>query len=469
PNPDWVLNKKCATCIFINKCKADAAGTVRSIPYMNEEKARHLREETPDIEDLAESLQSLRISQPVNKARTEYQDYVDAYNDKKPRFKGYATVLIAKETDHAIYIYLQMDARSERPFVYGLSVLDAQGIQVSQFFHAVDYQAHIEKEQETYSEFVNNFIRDLVSVLTYMHQRKSRCLLYVYSEQEKKQIQNFLYNLVVSEGKELVGVDKEYILSNAMRCLAILFRDIQLLGLPGIVHFPDMDSLLCTSSVGRFVSIEKLLEDTVAMGILAYYSLADVIPWMTDEEDTVVAALKNLDLNNFTYSIWKKPDLLTPGEHMNCATEKTILARFLCLQQIMASYWQLANDYMAVHQKNLFPLICTPFQWPQIQAYKHPLLAKLVFFKQLECIQSCDQLRMDRIRDLSKLERLDDQQTFGSLVLEYVGAIETGNPYDVGLIFSVTPLLNGPHLQTRLEKLKFDTWRRYILVEDSRE
>ncbi|KAI8373339.1 hypothetical protein BD560DRAFT_394681 [Blakeslea trispora] len=472
PNPEWFLNKKCATCPFINKCKADAVGTVRSIPYMNEAKARQLKHDSEtDIEDLTELLGELNIANTADMKNTDYRDYAQAFADKKPRFLGYSSVSIARETDHAIYIYFQIDAYSKRPFVYGIKVLDVHQNKVIESSYSVKYNEHLESELKTYNQFVDQFIASLVHVLDYMDNQQSRCLFY--------EIRNFLYNLIASEGADLTHVEakrRKEIMQDVVKCLIVLFPDIQLLGVPGIASFFDMDYSAGTS-VGRFVSVERILEENVALGISGYYELSEVIPWMSrvsnDTYTDLDLAFSRMNLEEAAFGLWKDSDLatqqvLSPGRQAICSTEHLVSQRFVWLQDILSVYWKLADDYMEENQVELYPLICSPFEWPALQTYKHPLLAKLVFFKQLECIKSCDQLRIDRIRDLSKLEG-NYGASLGSLTLEFHSMVETENQYEFLLNFSVISWPATRSLQEQLEKLKFDDWRRYILVPDNRE
>lgn len=484
PNPEWVLGNKCVSCPFLKRCKSDAAGTVRSIPYMNEEKAKQLKNSSNvDIEDLSELLNNLRIDETENVATTQspraltgYEDYVNAYNDHQPRFMGYASVYTAQVIDHAIYIYLQMDNYSQRPFVYGIQVIDVQNNKkMSEYYFTADYQEHLQDELVVYSRFAEKFVTDLTQILHYADQQNSRCLFYVYDGQEKKQIQRFLYDIIISGNDDLVSLvedEKKKVISDAMQCLIILFQDTQLLGLPGIVQFPDMDDLPKTSSVGRFTSIEQLLQQNIALGVSGYYGLSDAVEWMTnsnqneekeEDQDELVKALSGLDLNEI-YTHWK-----TPGNDIACATELLVSKRFTWLQEIMSTYWRLAIEYMNATRTDLFPLTCKPFKWPKLKKFNNQTLAKLVFFKQLECIKSCDEVRMDRIRDLSKLEHhvSINETTLGGLVLEYEYSV--GSDFDYDHTFSVNPLLNGPHVQQKMDSLKMDKFKQHILVPDDRD
>lgn len=467
-NPDWILGKKCTTCQFLPRCKGDAKGTVRSIPYMDQAKASRLKESVVDIEDLSELLQNLKIESQTT--TTGYEGYIDAYTNTKPQFLGHASVTIAKETDHSIYIYLQIDNFSQKPFLYGIETIESKSnkkILIKYF--VTDYDKHLEKQVETYSDFVDQFIADLALTLSLMDEKSSRCLIYVYNGLEKSVIQNILTNIVSSEGSDLVTLDearKKQVVSDAMRCLVVLFQDTQLLGLPGIVDFPGMDDIQRTSSVGRFVSIEDVLQQNIALGVSGFYSLPDAVTWMADsfiqgEDDD----LSGLDLNDI-YNSWKGPHI--EGE-LRYSTQHYVNQRFFWLQEIMQSFWTLANTYMQDTDCELFPLICKVFQWPVVQHFRNAMLAKLVFFRQLECIKACDDLRMDRIQDLSRIDHAGTGETnIGGLILDLVGQ-QRVNQYVTHLRFAIKPLTNGPYVQQKIDRLSIDTFKRYILVPDTRE
>ncbi|KAI7889188.1 uncharacterized protein EV154DRAFT_424222 [Mucor mucedo] len=467
-DPDWILGKKCTTCQFLTRCKGDAKGTVRSIPYMDQAKASRLKESVVDIEDLSELLQNLKIESQTSS--TGYESYIDAYTDTKPQFLGHASVTIAKETDHAIYIYLQVDNFSQKPFLYGIEITDSESNQkILNRYYATDYDKHIEHQVETYSAFVDNFVSDLALTLSLMDEVSSRCLIYVYNGLEKSVIQSMLTNIVSSEGKDLITLNqarKEEIVSDAMRCLVVLFQDTQLLGLPGVVDFPSMDDIQRTSSVGRFVSIEDILQQNIALGVSGFYSLFDAVTWMAeafiqDEDDD----LSGLDLNDI-YNSWKGPHV---EDELRYSTQHYVSQRFFWLQEIMQTFWSLANRYMEDSDCELFPLICKVFQWPVVQPFRNPILAKLVFFRQLECIKACDDLRMDRIRDLSRIDHAGMGETnTGGLILDLVGQ-QRVNQYVTHLRFAIRPLTNGPYVQQKIDRLSIDTFKRYILVPDTRE
>ncbi|KAI9483431.1 MAG: hypothetical protein EXX96DRAFT_477834 [Benjaminiella poitrasii] len=479
-DPTWVLNKKCDSCPFLNRCTLDAKGTVRSIPYINEEKVKQLREDkTVDMEDLGNLMGGLKIdnSQEASTAQerqlTGYEDYVKAYRDKKPRFLGHASVLTSKETDHVIYIYIQNDLYRQRPFVYGIKAVNRLGEKEIEAFFATDYNDHLQNELQVYSQFAVSFVNALTNVLNYMDQHQSKCLFYVYSGEEKETIQIFLYNLVNTQGDQLNGLDKsvkDQIIADAMRCLVSLFRGTFLLKLPCTIQFPEMDDLMSTSSVARFVSIESLLQENIALGVSNYYRLSDVIEWMTNLNHVENLTSKENDVIkfigtdvNFMYSSWKK---ITT----NFPIEKMIEIRFMWLQQIMTTFWHLANEYMTDTSTDLFPLTCKQFNWPKVESYNHSHLAKLTYFKQLECIKDCDQVRIDRIRDLSRLEYslVDDQKCLGGLVLEFCEQHRL-NQFRTLLTFTVSKFLNGPQVQQKLDRLVTDNFCQYILVPDTRE
>ncbi|KAI9264518.1 P-loop containing nucleoside triphosphate hydrolase protein [Helicostylum pulchrum] len=466
-NPEWVLGKKCTNCQFINRCKQDASGTVRSIPYMSEAKATRLKESSMvEIEDLSEMLQNLKIENKIATESTGYEHYVDAYDDNKAKFMGYASVKVAKKVDHNIYIHFQVDNFSQKPFVHRIEVIDTiTDAKVLKKVYLVDYEKQLKDKMAAYSDFADHFVGDLAAALELMHEQNSRCLIYVYNANEKKNIQVFLNYLVSSDGKDLVNLDqsrKKKIVSDAMRCLVVLFQDTQLLGLPGIVGFPMMTDIERTSSVGRFVSIEELLQENIALGVSGFYTIIDAVQWLADSYING----KNTDITGFDLSdIFDSWRVNKPNQ-----VKRYIKQRLYWLQDIMRKYWQLADDVMFETDTELFPLECKPFAWPTIAPFRHQILAKLVFFRQLECIKACDETRMDRIRDLSIIDHAgsSDEISIGGLVLDLQGQ-QRMSQYVTNITFGVRRVTNGPNLQQKLDRLSTDNFKRYILVPDTRE
>lgn len=429
-NPEWKLNKSCSSCYFYKQCKTDAEGTLQSIPYY----------QSDDIEDLSDLLQNLKIEKKEDDAVVHY---VQAYSLKQPRFLGYPSVLIAKETDHSIYIYLQMDLYTLTPFVYGIHVTDSNNNPVFESSYTTPYT----KNTESASEFADRFIRDLQHVLDDMAAASSRCLFYIYDESEKTTLQNYLYQLVDSDGKQLITLSKERqeeIVKEATQLLIALFQDsTQLLNLSDLTMIQGVHR---EATVGRFVSIEKLLAQNVALGISGHYPLKDVVPWMTQPKDD--------------WTTETSPDKIYDHWRRNSQETESLMARrFGWLKQIMETYWQLAETQD-------LPLACAPFQWPELQPVQSPLIAKLLLFKQLECFKACDETRMDRIRDLPN-SRMDSPY---GLVLDLESVEKTEiSAYVWKLTLNADPEQNGPLLQQKLDNLAMNTMRQYILVPDTKE
>ncbi|KAI7908098.1 P-loop containing nucleoside triphosphate hydrolase protein [Cokeromyces recurvatus] len=472
--PTWVLSKKCEGCPFLSRCESEAKGTIRSIPYLNKEM---ITDKPTDIEDLGKLMGNLKIDNTGTTSKmqkSQYEEYMNAYQDERPRFLGYPSVLIAKDLDHSIYIYMQNDLYLQKPFVYGIEVLDSSGKTVTNAYFSVGHSDYFKDSIMAISQLSTHFVSNLTRILDYMDENKSRCLFYVYSEKEKVIIKSFLHDLVKSQGKDLVHLNEEernQIVHNATRCLITLFRDIQLLKLSDMVHFPELDDLLTTSYVPRFVSIESLLQQNIALGISNYYRLSDVTKWMYDIS-SIFSEKSNYDnVSSFLgadpkyiYYEWKR-------EHKPCRVKKMVKLRFVMLLGVMNTFWSLANEYMSDTHTNLFPLPCKPFSWPTVQTYNNPIFAKLAFFKQLECMKDCDQIRMDRIRDLSTLkydQHPNNSRNLGGLVLEFRSQHPI-DQYKSNLIFSITELLNGPQTQQKLDCLIKDNFCQYILVPDTRE
>lgn len=433
-DPAWRLVKKCMTCPFSAQCKQDA-------------------EQMEDIEDL---MSNLHISH-----ETHVDRYVQSYQDQQPTFLGRASVLVSRETDYVIYISLLVDTYSQKPFAFSLALV--QEGQFGRIDFGYVHASYKELEQEVctaYSPFVKSFVNRLARLLREMDEKQSKCLFYVYSHREKDAIYRLLYQLVSSEGQylSLLDVERDEIVEDAMKCLVALFQDIQLLSLPDTIIFPEMESIQRTSSVGRFISIEDLLEENIALPTPGYYELPEAAKWMSknykgkhtlEEKDIHKCWLKG----NYSDVCFKTRETKT--------IEKTFQERFLCLYEIMETYWKLANEYTETHGLELFPLTCSPFRWPDLISFNHPVLAKLVFFKQLESMTSCDRYRRDRISDLAIIDNNSTENHF-SMSLQFISETRLSQ-FEVSIRFRVTGS------DERINRLVCNEFQQYIIVPDTRQ
>lgn len=65
------------------------------------------------------------------------------------------------------------------------------------------------------------------------------------------------------------------------------------------------------------------------------------------------------------------------------------------------------------------------------------------------------------------MAKMASETTLGGLVLEYEYGV--GADFDYDHTFSVSPVLNGPHVQQKMDSLKMDSFKQYILVPDDRD
>ncbi|KAG0744491.1 hypothetical protein G6F23_005167 [Rhizopus arrhizus] len=474
-DPEWHLAKRCATCPFLAQCKNDSKGTIRSLPYMNQEKWTTIREGSPgDIEDLSDLLQNLNLDDTNSRDRTGVKQYLESYQDQEPRFLGRATVLTAREVDHIIYLFFCVDTYSQKPFAYSLNISSSEEMNTSKTYMDYVRASYKELEQDdcpAYCNFVDSFVSCLTEVLQWMDEDESRCLFYVYSDKEKEAIYKFMYNLVASEGRYLTSLEKtrvQEIIENAMRCLVVLFQDTQLLGLPGVVVFPGMEDIQKTSTVRRFVSLEHLLEENIALPIAGFYELPEVARWMSRGFKSGTHDIRNLYIDKI-HSCWHKgqyDDLNHKSKDQSI--ERCFRERHLCFNEIIDTYWELADEHMEAYNVELFPLACKPFKWPDVLPFNHTVLAKLVFFKQLECISACDSHRKDRIADLAMLEGYKSYQSSSSLILQFISEHRISQ-FEVNIQFKVIGTGDGGDYHERLDRLVMNDWQQYILVADNRE
>lgn len=474
--PEWDLGMKCSTCSFYTQCKEDAKGTVKQLPYMNREKLSMIRESTPeDIEDLAGLLQSMNLHEHgLTRDMTNIQQYIQSYESKKPIFLGYATTSTAKDVDHAIYTSFLVDTYSRKPYAYAFHIFDfEEGVFLQDSFsfcvNASTYQLDDDKDNAAYCRFTDEFIDHLSTLLNFMDRRRSRCLFYVYNNKTRDAIGSFLYDLVASKGKHLVSLQNKRrveILEAAAKCLVTLFQGVDLLGLSTPIALPCMEEDQKSAGVERFVSIENLLEQNIALPASVCYELSDAVEWMASAYRKNGVSLDSLYDENIHKQWLKREENGSNGEQVVQLVVQQLLDQLNWLHAVMETYWMLANDYMESNCIELFPLPCIPFKWPETRYFNHSILAKLTYFKQLECISACNTCRRDPTADLDMLRGHRMFQPSSSLILGFKSEHRLSK-FEVSLQFEVIDTGDGRDLKEKLDRLVFNDWHQYILVPDN--
>ncbi|RCH95017.1 hypothetical protein CU097_007720 [Rhizopus azygosporus] len=472
--PEWNLGAKCSTCSFYAQCKEDAKGTVKQLPYMNWEKLSMIRESTPeDIEDLSGLLQNMSLHEhSFTRDMTNIQQYILSYESKKPIFLGHVTTSTAKDVDHAIYTSFLVDTYSRKPYAYAFHIFDfEEGVFLQDSFsfcvNASAYQLDDDKDNDAYCKFTDEFINHLSTLLNFMDRRRSRCLFYVYSNKTRDAIGSFLYDLIASKGKRLVSLQNKRrieILEAAAKCLVTLFQGVDLLGLSTPIAFPCMEEDQKLVGVERFVSIENLLEQNIALPASVCYELSDAVEWMASAYIKKGISLDSLYDESIHKQWLKREENGSNGEQVVQLVVQKLLDQLNWLHAVMETYWMLANDYMESNCIELFPLPCIPFKWPETRYFNHSILAKLTYFKQLECISACNTCRRDPIADLDMLRGHKMFQPSSSLILGFRSEHRLSK-FEVSLQFEVIDTetkLHDPKGSGKTEFLsRFINW--YIL------
>lgn len=116
----WLYNAKCVNCSFTGRCRKEAVGTWGAIPYMTERKVATLQKRAvDDIEDLATSLQKLRVTKDddedelADKLKSlavsdtarhhrlrskELRPFEEAYKTKKPQVYKYSFLVFSQRS-----------------------------------------------------------------------------------------------------------------------------------------------------------------------------------------------------------------------------------------------------------------------------------------------------------------------------------------------------------------------------------
>ncbi|KAI7879184.1 P-loop containing nucleoside triphosphate hydrolase protein [Lichtheimia hyalospora FSU 10163] len=390
----WLFNSKCKNCEFVNVCREDAYGTPGAVPYLTE---HHLKTLTPpddvsDIEDLVGHLSSLSIQERRERAvpsymasEGQYADYAAAYQTQQPQFRGNPIVTLAKTNDHDIFISLMVDPMYCRLCAYAIRVYDLQSETWCQNLEA---SSHVSATARSYSQFIEldaKMIQDLVKVLSYMETKKSRCTIFLASNQAKEQVQKCCLRLTTLDATDDDSVDQDTV-QQAMDCLLTLFHDTKMLAIPGIEEFPaSLEHKVLTPLV---VDVERLVRENVALGVPGFYSLQSMARWMAPDHET----MSDDDL----YEEWH-----TAAD--NTDIDDLLMAQADVLHAIVTKYRSLASQYERDTRQEVYCIGNVPFIWPKTQHFRSNVFGRLAFFKIMECLSGCNNVRSSRLLDLANV------------------------------------------------------------------
>ncbi|KAI9484677.1 hypothetical protein BDB00DRAFT_125339 [Zychaea mexicana] len=437
-HPPWLYNAKCKTCEFTDVCRNQTYGTPGAVAYMTDQKVKALRRNQSmeasaavpglssttdsigeladrvhnlttgtatsnieDIEDLTSQLKNIRIKDPRTPVpdwmlSSDFLPYIDAYKTQKPQFRGNPTVSLGEKNDHDIFVSFAYDPMYRSICAYSIRVYTPAGAELK----GLDYDGSVTYEGRSlphYRELAVSLATDLVSILCFMEDNKSCCTLFVSNSQAKHQLCETLLEIATRK-KEDDGADDEKantIRQKAMDCLLVVFQDTQLLTIPGVDAFPTEFEKV---TVPRLVSLERLVQENIALGVPGFYTFADMFHWMCARANSNSPDNKADGVDDDTllldeaalYGRWLKQDSIA----------QDLTTHIQQLQEILLQYRKLATAYKENTMINIYCLDNAPFRWPSAQKFRSPLIGRLAFFKKLECVAGCDTMRADRLGDL---------------------------------------------------------------------
>ncbi|CAB4431183.1 unnamed protein product [Rhizophagus irregularis] len=217
---------------------------------------------------------------------------------------------------------------------------------------------------------MNIFVTKLEESFKYLQENKSRACVFVYSDQEKKVIQDALLEIISMDESNISGEIQQ----KATSCLFNLFEDSSLLATQNNV----------TESSTKFPNISKEWKEWRDFPRLIILEHA--------------INIEDLELENI-FTLWVSGRLDPKLNIIN----KLHLLRTNFVNAIIRAYYKIlknSTNYISSI------LIFTPpiFTLTKFKEFKHNYLGKLCFFKQFEAITECSQNKYDRIRDFMQGE-----------------------------------------------------------------
>lgn len=368
---------------------------------------------------------------------------------------------MAKEVDHDIFLSIIIDPLFLRPCSYGIEVFDALGKGHTRHIRSISRD---EGDISKYMELGTMLVDDLTRILSNMEEIESRCAIFVPDNETNRALRKCLYDVILWSNPKysISSATKE----NAMHCLLATFQDTQVLGIPGVKTY---STTMSTVSTGRVVIMQQLISSNVALGVPGYYTFADIARWMLLDERSEAQTSAALDLldGKAIFAHWLKDD-----DGKSDSVHDLVTAQIIWLHRILRRFRRLADDYVNSTGTDIYCLDCEPFVWPELQTFRSPLLGRLSFFKKLEAVGNSDSLRSARIADFCG----DTEKSPDKFRLCFTGYKEHVSPVrkvkSLLACFDVIPEEAGTNdvpLQLLTDMLSVNTFKEYILVEDSPE
>ncbi|CAB4398827.1 unnamed protein product [Rhizophagus irregularis] len=471
----WHYNSRCRTCDFVNVCRKDAIGSISMTPYLSLVKAEDLKtfisdrksgNDDVDIEDVVEVIKELDIrsdnfsssEKDVNRRikhivkydkRLKSSPYLKAKETNQAQFIKIPTANFPRKTDHNLIITMSLDYSLSRPFAWGICLYCTIS---GRFIKGHRHTVSISKDKyslKSFIELMNIFVTKLEESFKYLQENKSRACVFVYSDQEKKVIQDALLEIISMDESNISGEIQQ----KATSCLFNLFEDSSLLATQNNVtesstKFPNISKEWKEwRDFPRLIILEHAISENIAIHVPGFYRFIDiwnqlVKPTLKDEYN--FKDIEDIELENI-FALWVSGRL---DPKLNIINKLHSLRTNFVNATLRAYYKLLENSTNYISSI----LIFTPpiFTLTKFKEFKHNYLGKLCFFKQFEAITECNQNKYDRIRDF-----MQGEAVYGSkLKFEEFCNSETAR-------FTLLSN-NGKELESSL-------YKSFILVEDNSE
>ncbi|KAG2181423.1 hypothetical protein INT43_009006 [Umbelopsis isabellina] len=375
-NPvSWLYNAKCQGCEFTEKCRSEAIGTPGQTPYMTELQAEEMKQ-NQDIEDV---LQHLSL-QNTKKSHIELpKPFEIAYEQDRAVFIGKPTVKFSNSPDHNLLMTVQVDPITQRIFAYSTLLFDSTGELVDDFDISSCIQVEETAAMEEFSALMIAFTMDLHRTLSYLEQQKSRAVIFIPSDRERKWVQDVLIRCIAVEKNISTEAQQA-----AKQVLLTLFNDTQML----LVDSDNIPEMLQQSSAGLKVTIiEEILRENVAIPVPGYYRLQDLSKYLLQKGTTVM-------MEQDIYAKWES------GKDVNPYME----TRAKTLLDIIQAFRELANHYAKSSTKSMPLFLLSPdvLQFAPTLTFNSSYLGKLCFFKMLETVTSYDKIAFRAIQRIRR-------------------------------------------------------------------
>jgi DNA replication ATP-dependent helicase Dna2 len=310
------------------------------------------------------------------------------------KFIGVATANFPQKTDHNLLIAISLDPFLSRPFGWAICLYSSDGKIIPNFRRSGSSLKDDESEP-SFITLMDKFVTTLEKSFEYLAKHKSRACVFVFSEQEKKALQDALLEIIsMDEGRISSAIQH-----TAVRCLFNLFEDSSLLLASGNDDGNNTELPDEWREFPRLIVLENAIRENIAIHVPGFYRFTDiweqlVKPKLKDEEliNSLEQHIEDIDLEDI-YAIWVSAR--SSIQKINAAH----LYRVDFGIAVIRSYYELLKEST---DDIASKLIFTPpiFTFTEIKAFGHNYLGKLYFFKQFEAITECAQIRSGRIKDL---------------------------------------------------------------------